>query len=604
MIVKRRGFDIDLSEEHKTQCPRCFSNGRDNSQDNLHVYGTDGDGKHLGAFCWACEYTILSEDKLAELEEDYEEEEEDIDTMGRAFDAKAKSIIKETTGLNPKNYRGISKETSELYKVRYQYSESDGSVTHTLYPATINYTPSGFKVRGHPKDFKSPGPIGETGKSCELFGQRLFKANTNFVVITGGEHDSLAAYQMLNNRKTKFEDIACVSPTIGESGAHRQVKRQYEWFNQFKKIFICMDNDTAGEEAAEKLAAVLPRGKVYILKMRHKDPNEYLLKGAEEDFRRDFWNADMYTPAGVHSSKALYDAVVNYSDIKQISLPDFLKVAQGMFDGGFVKGTVSTIFAKSSTGKSIVVDNSCVHWILNEPDETVGVLSLEASKEQWATNLFSHYLGKRLIKLKGQDRKDYLALPDVVEKLTLFNEREDGSPRYYVFDERGSEIEVIKEKILQMIIQLGVTIMVVDVYSDLLDGLDNSSQEEVSSWLKKLVKEYPHLTLILVAHTRKGKAGSNGPLTEDDVMGTSTIFKSSAQAIALERDKQAKNAFLRNCTFASVHKNRHFSETGPAGIIYFDPETGKLWDLDDYLEANPEMRRIAEEALSEDEWED
>ena len=59
------GYDIsniDLSFEHKTQCPKCVSekNG-DRSCDNLHVYGLDENGKIGGFRCFACGYSMNSE---------------------------------------------------------------------------------------------------------------------------------------------------------------------------------------------------------------------------------------------------------------------------------------------------------------------------------------------------------------------------------------------------------------------------------------------------------------------------------------------------------------------------------------------------------------
>ena len=40
---------IDFTYTHKTQCPSCASEGRDNSGDNLHVYGVDiVTGKQIG----------------------------------------------------------------------------------------------------------------------------------------------------------------------------------------------------------------------------------------------------------------------------------------------------------------------------------------------------------------------------------------------------------------------------------------------------------------------------------------------------------------------------------------------------------------------------
>lgn len=604
MIITRRGVEIDLSAEGKTGCPRCIKKGNDNNRDNLHVYGLDSEGNHRGAFCWACEYTIPSQEYLDEMEGDDEDDEEDISQMGSAFTKSVQQKLKETTGMDSKKYRGIRTDISKKFRVRYQYSEDDGSVETTLYPCTQDYGITGYKVRSHPKDFRSPGPIGETGKDCDMFGQFLFKTNTNMCIITGGEHDAMAAFQIMddNKKSDKFQEIACVSPTIGESGAYKQVKNNYEFFNQFKRIIVCMDADEAGEKAAEKICKALPRGKAYIMKMRRKDPNTYIDERAENEFIQDFWAAAPYTPAGIHASTSLYEAAIGYSDMTQLSLPTFLKVAQEMYDGGLVKNEMTGVFAETSIGKSLFVDTMCVHWILHEPTEKVGVLSLEATKDKWSTNILSSYLGVKLIKLKGEDRKEYLRRPDVEAKIKPFLAHEDGSPRFYVMDERGADIEVIKEKILQMIIQLEVTLLVIDVYSDLLDGLSLAVQEELSAWFKKLLKEYTQVSIIMVLHTRKRASGHSGSLVEDDIIGTSTIKKSMAQTFSLERDKQAQNPLLRNMTFVRIHKNRHFSETGFAGIVYYEPSTGQLYDLEEYLEQNPELEEEFRAALAEEDF--
>lgn len=44
--------DINFTYPHKTQCPKCASEGGDRSGDNLHIYGLDDDGKSLGAYCF------------------------------------------------------------------------------------------------------------------------------------------------------------------------------------------------------------------------------------------------------------------------------------------------------------------------------------------------------------------------------------------------------------------------------------------------------------------------------------------------------------------------------------------------------------------------
>ena len=172
----------------KNPCPRCRRRGQDRAGNNFHFYG-----EGLGGYCHACEYTVPSDDWLAEHGE-IKEDEEEFEVVGSYFDKEVNEKIKKQTGVDSKNYRGIRTEISRPFGVRYAYSEEDGSVVSTYYPTTHEYEISGYKVRHHPKRFEG---IGETGKDCELFGQFRFKTNSGTVLICGGEHDTLAAFQML-----------------------------------------------------------------------------------------------------------------------------------------------------------------------------------------------------------------------------------------------------------------------------------------------------------------------------------------------------------------------------------------------------------------------
>lgn len=575
-------WGIDTSYEHKTGCPRCIRKGRDFSKDNLHVYG---EGK--GAYCWSCDFTIPSDEWLEENGEETEEEYEDL--MGSYFDKEVNEKIKKQTGTDSKGYRGIRTEISRPFGVRHEYSEEDGSVSATYYPCTEGYDISGYKVRKHPKDFSSP--VGETGKECELFGQFRFKTNSHTVVIVGGEHDCLAAFQILSDaqKNKNFDPVAVVSPTIGESGAYKQVQKQYAFFNQFKKCIIAMDDDEAGRAAAEKIAKVLPRGKVYILKMRLKDPNQYIIDKREQEFVSDFWGAQPYTPAGVHASTALYKAALERMDLDMISLPPFMAKAASMLGNGIVKREITLILAKTSIGKTTLMSGLTQHLALNEQNETVGVLSLEADAGKFSLNLLSYHLQKPLHRMSKEERRDFLERPEIKDKAEKLYVKPDGTPTLYVCDDRGANWEQIKEKVLEMIISMGVTVLVVDPYSDLLSGMSVSEQEEVATWFKKIMKEYG-VTPIIVSHVRKSSTGASaGPLTEDDAQGSSFLVKAAGQTISLERDKQSESPVERNRTYINILKNRDFSETGPAGSMYYDIQSANLFDFDEYMAANPEL---------------
>jgi hypothetical protein len=571
-----------------TNCNKC------GSSDGLAIYSDSSE------HCFVCGFTIASDDHKKQNSnyraKDIKEDMESINDTEKVKQSNKPIIteeenqeIKSQTDVDPKGYRGIRLEISKQFGVRYKYNE-EGDVAKVYYPCTMNYELSGYKVRKHPKEFHEHH--GVTGKECELAGQFKFKTYNNMVLIVGGEHDQLAAYQMLfDSQKNKnFDPVAVVSPTIGESGAHKQIQSNYAFFNQFKKCIIATDSDEAGQLAAEKIAKVLPRGKVYIMKMRRKDPNAYLFDNetgkvvkSEQDFINDFWNHTPYTPAGIHASTSLYKQALDRMDLEMITLPPFLKKTSQMLGGGIVKKEIFLALAKTSIGKTTLISGLTRHFALNEQKEVIGVLSLEADAGKFSQNLLSYHLRVPLHRMNKEERVLYLERPEIKAEVERLYVKPDGTPTLYVCDDRGANWEQIKEKILEMIIAMGVTVLIVDPYSDLLSGMSVSEQEEVATWFKKIMKEFG-ITPLIVSHVRKSSGGANSaPLTEDDAQGSSFLVKASGQTIALERDKQAEDPIERNKTTVTILKNRDFSETGPAGIMYYDIQTANLYDFDDFM---------------------
>ena len=567
------------------------------------------DGKAVyedsSTWCFVCETGTISE----ELKEEYKNKKNSprnkkVKTERESMEETSKSTkpaitdeknkeIKLETGTDPKGYRGIRLDISKQFGVRYEYSEETGDVIKSYYPCTRGYELSGYKLRKHPKEFSTP--YGATGKDCELFGQFKFKTMNNTCLIVGGEHDVLAAFQMLSDaqKNKQYDPIAVVGPTCGETSAFRQIQGQYAFFNQFKKCIIAMDSDEAGNAAVEKIAKVLPRGKVYVMKMRRKDPNSYIWDNvagksvnAEQEFINDFWAAQPYTPAGVYASTSLYKAAMDRMDLEMISLPPFMKEASRMFGNGWVKNELALILAKTSIGKTTLMSALTCHLALNEPNEVVGVLSLEADAGKFSQNMLSYHLQTPLHRLSKDERIAFLSREDIQKKVKQLYEKADGTPTLYVCDDRGAAWEQVKEKLLEMIISMGVTILIVDPYSDLLSGLSVSEQEEVATWFKRVMKEYM-ITPVVVSHVRKSSgSAASAPLTEDDAQGSSFLVKASGQTIALERDKQNPDPMERNRTTITVLKNRDFSETGPAGSMYYDIATANLYDYNDWIEGN------------------
>lgn len=591
--IKWYGTEVDLTKQGHTGCPRCISKGRDKNKDNLMVYGENSDGYHTGAFCFSCQLSIPDEIYMMENDEDYEEE----DILGSEFNSEIHEKLKETTGLKSNGYRGIRDEISKFFGVRYKYDETDGkTVKAVLYPTTTSYEISGYKQRTHPKNFKSPGPIGETGKECDLFGQFRFKTFSNTLLIVGGEHDQLAAYQMLvDAQKNKnYDPIAVVSGTTGESSVYKQLQNNYDFINQFKKIVICMDADKAGAEATERIHEVLPKGKVFVMKMRYKDPNEYIynketgkLVHKEQEFVNDFWAAKPYTPHGVKSAADGLDEIEEELRKPRITLPEYMHEMQVMMGGGMIQGRIANIIADTSSGKSTHVNRMVYHWIFNSP-VTPTIVSLEATAAQYMLEMLSIHLEVNLLwKMTPEEIITWMKTEEGQKVYRELAYKEDGQPRFFILDERAGSIKDLEAELEMLYRKHDSKLFVIDVLSDLLRGSSEEHSEDHMNFQRNMAKN--GVTTVNVLHTRKPGQSADGKIrkvTEYDALGTGSFVQSAAYNIVLNRDKLSEDPVERNTTEVDLPKCRG-GKTGAAGKWYYEFDKSKCHDYNDYFN-NPD----------------
>lgn len=572
----------------KEPCSRCRSQGRDKSGDNLAVYSDDS------CYCFSCGYTRLSEEYKRERGLLNEDEEEDEVTTREKITPEENEKIKSYTGLDCKGWRGIRKETNSFFGVRYEYDEETGEPIKMFVPTTVDYELAGYRTRTFPKDFSNP--IGQVGKECDMVGEFRFKNHSKVCLIVGGETKVLCAYQMLSDdRKARgkedWESVAVVCSTLGEGGAYKQVQSRYSFFEQFDKIIICMDSDKAGEEATEKIAKVLPKGKAYVMKMRYKDADIYIEKGKEHEFIQDYWKAQPYTPDGIVASSELGEKVREAIALKKIPLPPFMHKLQKMMAGGIPLKRIINLASASGTGKSTIVDEMVYHWIFNSPYRT-GIVTLESDCGEYGIKLLSRHVKRKIDLMETPEEKlEFINDPEVAAKEQELYFNDDGSPRFHLIEERDGGVESLKDLVNNLIISCDCKVIILDPLQDILDGLSNGEQSVFMRWMKGMVKSHD-VTFINVNHVRKSgnnqKANSTGAdMHEEDIHGSGSILKSGACNLLFTRDKEAEDEFERNTTKMKASKIRWTGITGAAGEYYYDNETHTLWDKNDWLMAHP-----------------
>lgn len=566
-----------------TSCPNC------GSKDNLAMYD---DGSY---YCFSgCGYTKVSDDfrlnsnkgSSKVKEKGLTEKIEKVVSTKPAITQDEVKEIKGFTSIDPKNFRGIRKDITQQFGVRNAYDE-EGNLIERYYPCTQEGQLVGYKIREVPKNFRS---IGRTGADTELFMQFKFNRGGKYILVCEGEEDSLAAYQILidynKSRGSEFE-TAVVSPTTGAKSI-KQIANNYQFFDSFDNIILSFDNDKAGQEAVQEVVKHLPKGKVKIMQNRHKDANEYLEKGDEKSFIRDFYAAKTYVPVGVVGSNEISDAMREELDVPKIPLPAFMHQLQKMMAGGIPLGRIVNLGSASGTGKSTIVDELIYFWLFSSPHKC-GIVTLESTVGQYGIKLLSRHLSKKLELLEREVAISFVNEEETKRKEhELFND-EEGNPRFYLADDRDGSVENIQDVIENLIISCNCKVIVCDPLHDIISMLPLEEQEKFMSWQKGMVKSH-NVTFINVCHTRKTgngqKAGSTGAdLHEEDLMGNSSIYKSAACNLMFTRNKEAENEIERNVTIMKATKIRWTGNTGVAGKYYYDNQTHTLYDLDDWLNA-------------------
>lgn len=508
----------------------------------------------------------------------------------------AKELVKKI-GYFSNNYRGIKDEYNRFFGHLTKVT-SDGIVLARYYPETEDGKIVGYKCRNHPKDFRY-GKIGRTGINSDLSGEVKFKSGGKYVLITAGEEDKVAAYQMLKDSQVErgqgdFESVAVVSPTTGEPSAAKQIARRYDFLDMFDNIIIGMDNDEVGRESAKAIAKVLPEDKVKIVLWSGKDPNQMMNDGKHKQFVRDFYNAKPYVEDGIKSSANMMNAVLSELETERLTLPVYMHKMQSNMGGGILDGTITNVIADTSVGKSSHVNNMVYHWLFNSPNP-VTIISLEATEGQWGTDMLSLHLQTNLRWMTSDERRSFLSKQEIIEKANNLWFKDNGEPRFYIIDEREGKIERIEKQLDRAYKQYGSRIMIIDVLTDILRGMDSDKQESHMLWQKMFCKK--GVRLINVLHTRKppkSKDGKPVPISEYDAYGSSTFVQSAAINILLERDKEAENPVEKNTTYVRMPKCRG-GVTGACGEWYYDFNTRQCFDRDDYLSGLPNRTTIEQE---------
>jgi twinkle protein len=516
---------------YKTSCDKC------GSSDACAVYDDDS------TYCFSCEKATRGNGESTRR----------VDTTNTEWTP----LRGEYKRLNT---RGIDKDTCEAWQ--YQVGEFNGKPCHIA-----NYRDAGGalvcqKLRLDGKEFPTLGDR----KNKPLYGQWRYSSGKN-IIITEGELDALSASQAVGLK------WAVVSLPDGAQSAEKAIKKAYDWLNNFERIVLMFDMDEPGREACEKVAAMLPAGRVAIATLPQKDANETLLKDGPGAIVNAFWRAPLWRP----------DGIIAGADLK---LDDLLTATVSGFNVfppllnekvlGLRKGELTLLTAGSGIGKSTWA-RELAYALHQDHGLTIGNVFLEEQNVKTAQAYIALKFGVPLGKLRADPTM--LSTEQWNEGLkTVVQER------MFFYDHFGSlQSDNLIAKLTYMAKVLQVDFIVLDHISIVTSGITSSSEGErkdidiLMTRLQSLVQE-TGVGILAIVHLKRvsGKSfNEGGQISLSDLRGSGSLEQLSDNVYALERNQQAETPEEATLSLIRVLKCRETGETGEADYIRYNRLTGR-----------------------------
>jgi twinkle protein len=471
--------------------------------------------------------------------------------------------------------RKISKAVTSFYDVIV----SNGNVEFPYYDGTAKIA---SKFRNFGKEFKTTGEFSQAG----MFGAHtLLKAKNfevgNTVIITEGESDALAAFQIANKINPTSESLTLNKTLVpvfsiksGVASAERDIKANLEMLEKFERIFVCFDSDEHGQKASRKVAKLFTPSKARIVTLELKDACEYTTKGWGDQFMAHLKDAPIYTPSGIENASNNFDRLWSEQNLISIDFP-WKELNQKTL--GIRQREIVTWAAGTGVGKSSFM-RELQHFYIKNNDFNIGIIALEESVDRTRRGILAI------------EANDKLHLNEVFGKYSKedikgFFDPTLGTGKVYLYDHFGSmDCEDLINRVRYMVVGLDCKVIFIDHLSILVSGLDildeRKAIDKTMTLLRQLTQE-TECAIHLVAHlSRRSNSDKShedgGEINLAHLRGSHGISQVSDTVIALERDTQSDDQEEANTTTLRVLKCRYTGDLGIAGRLTYNKTNGRL----------------------------
>ena len=407
---------------------------------------------------------------------------------------KSKNILKPSLKWSERN---ISQAVTNFYDVTVEYDSVE-------FPYCSDGVQVATKYRDSSKNFKTSGDF----SIADMFGVHTMAKAKNFelgntVIITEGEADALAAFQIANRIKPTSDTISLKRTLVpafsiksGVASAERDIKANLEMLERFERVFICFDSDDQGKVASEKVARLFSPGKARIVNLELKDSCEYTSKNMQQEFMSHLKDAIIYTPSGIENASNNFDRLWSEQNLESIPFP-WEKLQEKTL--GIRPLEIVTWAAGTGVGKSSFL-RELQHYYIKNNDFNIGIIALEESIDRTRRGILSI------------EANDKLHLNEVFgkyskEDIKVFFDKTLGTDKVYLYDHFGSmDCEDLLNRVRYMVVGLDCKVIFIDHLSILISGLDIQDErkaiDRTMTMLRQLTQE-TGCAIHLVTHLRR-----------------------------------------------------------------------------------------------------
>ena len=474
-----------------------------------------------------------------------------------------------------KTERKITNETVKYFGIRASINSTTGEQESHYYPYYIGKDLTGFKVRQLPKHFYSVGHL----SGSNLFGQHLCTAGSLKLIITEGEEDALAAYQILKNyclRKNIKKEPQVVSLSNGINSAATELEKHMKFIDSYKEIILCFDQDKAGQKGISVVTSLLTTKNIKTMSFSEKDASDMLTTGKEDEFLSAFYKAEKWKPDSIINISDTWDLLINKKKVDSVSYPSTWNQLNTMCYGRRL-GELDTWTAGSGSGKTQIFRELQYNDLLTT-EYPIGIMSLEEPIEDTLDGLVGLHLNKRI------------HLPDIrlsvgIDEIKTAHDFLSLNKKVYFYNHFGSTDDFsLLSKIRYFAAGLGCKLIYLDHLSLVISeqataGDERQRIDSLMTKLKMLTQEL-NIWIGLIVHLRKTSGQTPFELgsipDEDSLRGSGSIKQLSNGVFAVQRNKRHTDMNMRDVLKIHVLKNRFTGREGGADYLRFNQITGRL----------------------------